>query len=155
MSVHEVRDRRRAMRRVAGVLALAGAGASVAAYAQGAGGSVWGGVYSADQATRGKATYDSVCAACHGPSLGGGDSAPALSGGAFLNNWNSTSAGDLFERIHTTMPASDPGSLSARQVADVEAYIFQANGFPAGQAALPSDDQLLAGIKIQATKPAG
>ena len=141
--------------RVAGTIALVAACASVGAYAQGGGASVWGGSYSAEQATRGKATYDGVCAACHGPSLAGGDSAPALSGGSFLNNWNSTSAGDLFERIHTTMPASDPGSLSAKQVADVEAYIFQVNGFPAGQAALPSDQQVLAGIKIVATKPAG
>ncbi len=146
----------RTLRRMAGTLALLATVGSVAAYAQAGGGaSVWGGVYSADQAQRGKAGYDGVCAACHGPNLGGGDSAPALSGGTFLNNWNSTSAGDLFERIHTTMPASDPGSLSAKQVADIESYIFQVNGFPAGQAPLPSDPQLLAGIKIVATKPAG
>ena len=117
--------------------------------------SVWSGVYTAEQAGRGKVAYDEQCAACHGDSLTGGDVAPALSGSAFLNNWNNTSAGDLFERIHTTMPQSAPGSLSGKTVSDIEAYMFQANGFPAGQVALPPAPAMMAGIKIVATKPAG
>ena len=129
------------------------AAAGSVAYAQGAGVTVWSGVYTDEQATRGKATYDAVCAACHGATLGGGDVAPALSGGTFLNNWNATSAGDLFERIHSTMPQSDPGSLSGRQVADIEAYMFQSNGFPAGTNALAAGGPEQAGVKIVATKP--
>ena len=129
-------------------------GAAIA-QAQGAERSVWSGVYTAEQAGRGKAAYDEQCAACHGASLTGGDVAPPLSGSAFLNNWNNTSAGDLFERIHTTMPQSAPGSLSGKTVSDIEAYMFQANGFPAGQVALPPASAMMAGIKIVATKPAG
>ncbi|HWI85224.1 MAG TPA: c-type cytochrome [Sphingomonas sp.] len=116
---------------------------------------VWAGVYTAEQAQRGKLAYAEQCAGCHGDSLGGGDVAPPLAGSAFLNNWNNTSAGDLFERIHTTMPQSNPGSLSGKAISDIEAYMFQANGFPAGQTALPPAQPMMAGIRILATKPGG
>lgn len=125
------------------------------AHAQTAGKTVWSGVYTTEQADRGKAAYAEQCAACHGATLAGIDVAPPLSGNAFLNNWNNTSAGDLFDRIHTTMPQNNPGSLSAKTVSDIEAYIFQVNGFPAGSIALPSSQPMMAGIKIVATKPAG
>lgn len=129
-------------------------GAAIA-NAQGAVKTVWSGIYTAEQTQRGKAVYDEQCASCHGGSLTGGDVAPPLVGSAFLNNWNNTSAGDLFERIRTTMPQSNPGSLSGRQVSDVEAYMFKVNGFPAGQVALPPAQAMMAGMKIVATKPAG
>lgn len=134
----------------AAVLALGGA----IAHAQGADRTVWSGIYTADQAVRGKAAYGEQCAACHGPTLAGIDVAPALSGNAFLANWNNTSAGDLFDRIHTTMPQNNPGSLPGKTVADIEAYILQVNGFPAGQTALPPSQPMLANVKILASKPA-
>jgi mono/diheme cytochrome c family protein len=135
-------------------LALLLVGGAIA-HAQGTARTVWSGVYTAEQAERGKAAYAEQCAACHGASLTGGDMAPALSGSVFLNNWNNTSAGDLFERIHTTMPQSAPGTLPGKTVSDIEAFMFQANGFPAGQVQLPPAGPMMAGIKIVATKPAG
>jgi S-disulfanyl-L-cysteine oxidoreductase SoxD len=135
----------------AAVLVLGGA----IAHAQGADRNVWAGVYTADQAAHGKEAYGSQCASCHGPTLAGIDVAPALTGNGFLANWNNTSAGDLFDRIHTTMPLNNPGSLPAKTVSDIEAYIFQANGFPAGQTALPPSQPMMANIKIMATKPVG
>ena len=137
---------------IGGALLLLG---GAIAHAQASERSVWTGVYTSDQAERGKAAYGEQCAACHGASLGGVDMAPPLTGSAFLNNWNNTSAGDLFDRIHSTMPLNNPGSLSAKATADIEAYIFQANGFPAGQTALPPSQPMMAGVKILATKPAG
>ncbi len=128
--------------------------ASVATYAQAPAGSVWAGAFTAEQATRGKAAYGDNCAACHGPTLTGGDSAPPLAGSNFLNNWNNTSTADLFSRIHDTMPASDPGSLGGKTVSDIEAFILQTNGFPAGATPLASDPQLMGDIKILGTKPA-
>jgi quinoprotein glucose dehydrogenase len=133
----------------AGLLLLGGA----IAHAQASEKTVWSGVYTADQAARGKAAYGAQCAACHGTTLAGVDMAPPLAGSAFLNNWNSTSAGDLFDRIHSTMPLNNPGSLGGKTVSDIEAYLFQANGFPAGQVALPPSQPMMAGIKIIATKP--
>lgn len=127
--------------------------ASAIGHAQSAGNTVWNGVYTSAQAERGKQAYGQQCASCHGPSLAGIDVAPALTGNTFQSNWNNTSAADLFDRIHTTMPLSDPGSLSSKTVSDIEAYILQANGFPAGKTELPPSQPMMAGIKILATKP--
>lgn len=127
---------------------------STAALAQSAG-TVWQGIYTAEQATAGKATYDARCAVCHGATLTGGDSAPALTGAAFLNNWNGATVKDLFDRVHDTMPLDAPGSLSGPRTSEVLAYIFQTGGFPAGANALPPAPPALQGLKIVATKPAG
>src|SRR2546429_8929685 len=74
--------------------------------------SVWDGVYTEEQAKRGESVYHKECAACHGDMLIGGESAPPLTGGAFLANWNGLSVGDLFDRIRKTMPQSAPGRLT-------------------------------------------
>ncbi|HVW73554.1 MAG TPA: cytochrome c [Rhizomicrobium sp.] len=129
-------------------------GASATLNAQTAARNVWDGVYTADQATQGKAIFADKCATCHGADLTGAEMAPPLVGAAFLGNWAGQSAGDLFTRIHTTMPANDPGSLNNAQVAQVLAYILQVNQFPAGSTALPSDDAGLSQIAITAEKPA-
>lgn len=115
---------------------------------------VWDGVYTVDQATQGKAVFADKCATCHGPDLNGAEMAPPLVGATFLGDWVGQSADDLFTRIHTTMPANDPGSLSNAQVAQVLAYILSVNQFPAGSTALPSDDAGLGQIAITAEKPA-
>jgi len=128
-------------------------GSAVATRAHTAEKTVWAGTYSAEQATRGKAAYAASCAACHGESLAGIDVAPPLTGAGFLNNWNNTSAGDLFTRIKTTMPLNAPDSLSGRTVSDIQAYLFQANGFPAGDIALPPSAPMMANVKIVAAKP--
>lgn len=135
-----------------GLLAFGGA---VVARAQAPDRTVWSGAYTAEQAARGKVAYAENCAACHGESLAGIDVAPALTGAGFLNNWNNTSAGDLHTRIKTTMPLNAPDSLSARTVADIEAYLFQANGFPAGDVALPPNAAMMGNVKIVAAKPQG
>jgi S-disulfanyl-L-cysteine oxidoreductase SoxD len=127
---------------------------AVALKAQTAARNVWDGVYSADQAAQGKAIFADKCATCHGADLNGAEMAPPLVGATFLGDWVGQSADDLFTRIHTTMPANDPGSLSNAQAQQVMAYILSANQFPAGSAALPSDDAGLAQIAITAEKPA-
>ena len=130
-------------------------GASLAGLkAQTAAHNVWDGVYTADQATQGKALFADKCATCHGADLTGGEMAPPLVGAIFMGDWAGQSADDLFTRIHTTMPANDPGSLSNVQTTQVLAYILQMNQFPAGSAALPSDDAGLGQIAITADKPA-
>ena len=140
-----------------GPMIIAGAAASltVSAFAQAPGRSVWDGVFTADQATQGKAAYDNKCSICHGAELLGQEMAPPLSGGFFLSNWSGQSAGDLFTRIKTTMPANDPGNLSSAETALITAYILSFNQFPAGATPLPSDDAGLSTIKITAEKPAG
>jgi len=48
---------------------------------------VWDGVYTEEQAKRGAEVYAEKCAMCHGDSLGGVESAPALTGPAFYATW--------------------------------------------------------------------
>ncbi len=115
--------------------------------------SVWDGVYTEDQAKQGQGYYNSECASCHGDQLNGGEMAPPLAGGEFLSNWNGITVGDLFERIRTGMPPSDPGKVGREPKAAIVAYMLQMNKFPAGSAALASDTESLKQIKIEMIKP--
>ena len=114
--------------------------------------SVWDGIYTADQAKRGQALYNQHCAHCHGDTLGGGEMAPPLAGGNFLSNWNGLSVGDLFERTRISMPQDKPGKLSREVNADVLAYIFSMNQFPAGQTEMTKAAEILKDIMIEPSK---
>jgi hypothetical protein len=46
------------------------------------------------------------------------------------------------------MPQNDPGILSAKEYAQVLAYLLQMNGMPAGPEELPSDAVMLRAIKF-------
>jgi quinoprotein glucose dehydrogenase len=111
-------------------------------------GSVRDGVYTKQQADRGKAIYGEQCAKCHGETLGGGD-APDLASADFVNRWKGNSVGAVFELIRKTMPTDDPGNLSTRQTADLTAFILSSNGFPAGDKDLDNNAATLNQIKIE------
>jgi mono/diheme cytochrome c family protein len=115
--------------------------------------SVWDGVYTQDQADRGKALYSQECASCHGPELSGGEMAPPLAGGEFMAGWDGLTVGDLFERIRISMPQNAPGSLSGQQNADILSFVMSANKFPAGTTELPKEAGILKTISFTAKKP--
>jgi S-disulfanyl-L-cysteine oxidoreductase SoxD len=115
--------------------------------------SIWDGVYTEEQATRGKALYSENCASCHGGELTGGEMAPPLAGGEFMAGWDGLTIGDLFERIRISMPQNAPGSLSGQQNADILAFMFSANKFPAGTTELPKEAGILKQIKFEVKKP--
>src|SRR5690348_11754654 len=115
--------------------------------------SVWDGIYTAEQASRGAAVYSAQCASCHGTDLTGGESAPPLTGGEFTSNWNGLTLGDLFERIRISMPANNPGKLTREQNSDVIAYILSANQFPAGKTELDHQPEALKQIRFDSVKP--
>jgi mono/diheme cytochrome c family protein len=115
--------------------------------------SVWEGVYSDEQANRGKALYAQECASCHGSELTGGEMAPPLAGGEFLAGWDGLTIGDLFERIRISMPQNAPGSLSGQQNADILAYVLSVSKFPAGAAEMPKEAGILKQIKLEVKKP--
>ena len=114
--------------------------------------SVWDGVFSSDQAGRGRQVYNKQCATCHGTDLTGGESAPPLAGAEFLANWTGQTVGDLFDRTRKSMPADDPGKLSRAQTADVIAYLLGANGFPEGKQDLDDETEVLKQIRIDDKK---
>ncbi len=123
-------------------LALAGAATSASR-------SVWDGVYSKEQAARGKTAYNAQCARCHGEALLGGEASPPLVDQDFLATWNGRSVGALIELTRTSMPSDGPGKLSRRQSADIIAYILNANNFPSGKSDFDADPAVLDGILIQ------
>jgi mono/diheme cytochrome c family protein len=100
--------------------------------------SVSEGVYTADQAKRGEAVYKEQCAACHGDNLEGSGPMPALAGADFIKSWKGKTAADLFDKIHSSMPATSPGSLTEKQTADVLAYMLMVAKYPAGSTELAS-----------------
>lgn len=115
--------------------------------------SVWGGVYTEEQARRGEPLYHLKCAQCHGDKLTGGESAPPLAGGQFLSNWNGLTMDVLFDRIRITMPSDNPGRVGRPAKADILAYILSVNRFPAGKMELQYKSERLKDILIEATKP--
>src|SRR6185436_7272815 len=115
--------------------------------------SIWEGLYSEEQATRGKGLYAQECASCHGGELTGGEMAPPLAGGEFLAGWDGLTVGDLFERIRISMPQNNPGSLSGQQNADILAFMFKASKFPVGTTELAKEAGILKQIKFEVKKP--
>jgi mono/diheme cytochrome c family protein len=118
-----------------------------------AGATVASGVYTADQAKRGQAVYVEVCSKCHLDDLSGGPTSPPLVGDDFLGGWKGKTVGTLFDEVRTTMPFDSPGKLTPEQYADVIAYIFSANKFPAGDKELAHEMAPLEQIQIDARKP--
>jgi len=114
--------------------------------------SVWNGVYSDAQATRGESEYREACQSCHGQRLEGRGQTPPLAGSDFTSNWNGLTLGDLLDKIQTSMPADRPGQLSKQQNADILAYILKFNKFPPGASDLPPDVAALKRIRFEAGK---
>ena len=130
-------------------IVVVGAFAGVAAQDK----SQWDGVYSEAQAQRGEPLYQQYCASCHGPDMSGGEMAPGLAGGEFSANWNDLTLGQLFERMRTSMPQNNPGSLSRQQNADILAFVLRKGSAPAGGAELPTQSEMLGMIKFLAMNP--
>jgi cytochrome c len=115
--------------------------------------SIWDGIYTLAQADRGKAVYANHCAKCHGDDLEGHDEVPELGGAHFMADWEDQSVADLVQRIRSTMPLDNPGTLSGASTTDVLTYLMQQNGAPAGSAELPNDSSLQSIIRINQQPP--
>ena len=114
---------------------------------------IWDGVYTDDQATRGQRVYEQECAQCHLDDLMGDGIAPALIGSSFFFRWSDLSIGDMYVAIRTTMPQGAPASLSPTGYIDITTYLLQMNKIPGGDTELPTDTDVLEEILI--TEPPG
>jgi mono/diheme cytochrome c family protein len=95
--------------------------------------SIWSGVFTAAQATRGNDAYQGNCSSCHGSDLRATTGeAVDLTGPAIRAAWNGRTLQDRFEKIRDTMPLGNPNSLDDRIYMDILAFILQFNEFPAG-----------------------
>lgn len=86
-----------------------------------------GAVFTADQASAGRAAYQANCASCHMPDLGGRNEAPPLAGGNFMNTWRARSTRALVDYMQAGMPPGGP-ALAPDQYVAIAAYILQTNG---------------------------
>jgi S-disulfanyl-L-cysteine oxidoreductase SoxD len=114
---------------------------------------VWDGVYTVDQATRGGMQYMQACASCHAGDLRGDSTAPSLIEESFSFQWGDATVGELFERIRTLMPSNRPGSLSGQSYRDIVAFILRSNKYPPGDKDLDSDAESLRQIVITVKRP--
>ncbi len=113
----------------------------------------WDSVFTDEQATRGQAAYNRTCARCHLESLGGADESPALTGSAFLSNWNGLTLGEMHARVKKSMPSDDPGTYGPQLITDVIAYVLRVNAFPAGKTELTHEGDALNGVQFMAARP--
>jgi mono/diheme cytochrome c family protein len=91
--------------------------------------------YTEEQAGRGAEVFSSICLECH--------ARKDFSDTEFRGKWRGRTVFDLFERMRSTMPESNPGSLARSSYLDVVAYVAKLNGLAAGSAALPDDEDAL------------
>jgi mono/diheme cytochrome c family protein len=110
--------------------------------------SILAGVYTEEQALRGRALYYEHCLACHGETMAGADKAPALAGPQFASTWGGAPLAALVARI-ATMPPEKPASLPEEQRVDILTYVLWYNGLPLGSEPLPAAQDVLAKIAFQ------
>lgn len=98
------------------------------------------GVYTAEQAARGRAVYEQVCSECH---------AVGWYRGEVVEWWDGQPAWNLYDFLRNTMPDDHPSGLLTRQYVDMLAYILELNGLPTGDEELPYRPSLLSRIVIE------
>lgn len=103
--------------------------------------STWAGVYTVEQAARGKDVYAGNCRSCHTPA--------SHTGVMFATWWRGKRLSDLFTFVSTQMPKNDPGSLAPEDAADVVAYLLQINAMPPGKVELYPDADSLRRFRIE------
>lgn len=107
------------------------------------------GVYSPEQAIRGRELYADKCTNCHGRALNGeGENGP-VAGERFRGEWEGETVATLFDRVKKTMPIKTPDTLSRQEAADLVAFLLYFNGAPAGQQELSTRSEFQQQIKIE------
>lgn len=100
------------------------------------------GVYTAEQAGRGKDVYANLCKSCHNPSVGD----------AFAKRWAGKTLLDMFNYIFANMPDNNPGSVDPASNADIIGYLMQSTGMPVGTHDVPVAADSLRLIRIEIKK---
>jgi len=103
------------------------------------------GVYTSEQAERGKAQFEERCRPCHGD-LRSNTGVRELAGDTFMADWSGLTLGDLLDRVRS-MPPSQPRSLDDESYVNLVAFLLQGNGFPSG------DRQLRAALAANIAMP--
>lgn len=100
------------------------------------------GVYTSEQAQRGRGVFRETCLECHYSS--------EFRNSTFKFQWRRRSVWDLYREIVRTMPEDKPGALADQQYIDVVAYILELNKHVPGTAELTVDEAVLDTIPMAA-----
>lgn len=103
------------------------------------------GVYTAEQAKKGREVFTGFCAGCH--------TVASHSGPAFAARWAGHPLSEFFDYITRLMPKSAPGTLTEDEYVWVTAYVLKLNGLPASPRELSAEPTVLRAIRIEL--PAG
>jgi mono/diheme cytochrome c family protein len=103
------------------------------------------GVYTFEQAKRGRDVFAGMCQSCH--------TATAHAEAPFRAKWGGRPLADLFDYVSNEMPKSEPGVLTMEEYVLVTAYLLRINGMPSGETPLTDDLSQLAQIRFD-TLPA-
>ncbi len=91
--------------------------------------------FTAEQAATGRAAFEQTCSTCHGANLRQLPNA-LLGGPEFVARWSNRPTSELIAQTRSTMPPNNPGGLEAAAYTNIVAYLLQANGAPASEAAI-------------------
>jgi mono/diheme cytochrome c family protein len=109
------------------------------------------GAFTDEQAKKGEAAYQRICASCHGADLHSTEpEAPDLTEGSFKFGWQGKTIAERFDTIRKTMPPQRAGSLDDQTYLDIVTYILRFNNVPSGNQALQPDLDRLKQIVISA-----
>jgi cytochrome c len=95
------------------------------------------------QADAGRPAYQTACAACHGPDLGGRNDASQLAGSLFMGSWGNRTTADLVGFMQAAMPPGNAGRLDEATYLNIAAFILDSNGARPGAEALTTNACLL------------
>jgi mono/diheme cytochrome c family protein len=108
--------------------------------------STMAGVYTPDQATKGREVFNSNCLGCH--------TTATHQGPAFQNKWFGRPLFDLYDYLSQAMPKAAPGSLTEDEYVWVTAYILRLNGMPPGRTELNPEPAWLKSVRVDSTRRA-
>ena len=106
--------------------------------------------FTAEQAEAGKEAYDRHCSACHGITMEGSGTFPALRSEFFDARWGDKTADTLAQSFRRMPPdgAGDPSSITDAMYTNMMAYMLESNGVHPGAIPLPLSMTTLRRLRI-------
>jgi mono/diheme cytochrome c family protein len=108
---------------------------------------IWTGIFTDEQAERGRTNFYQSCVRCHGQNLEGA-TAPSLNGNRFITAWENENLYKLFVKVRDTMPPNFGTILTDEAKLDVITFLLRTNGYPAGPEELKVDVDTLENIQV-------